>query len=162
VRILGIDPGYGILGWSVVESDLTLVDYGTIETSSLLSFDERLLQIHNALRKIIDEYSPEFAAVEKLFFQNNTTTAMDVAKAIGAVILTLKISDIGYEEYTPSQVKQAITGYGRAPKEQMQQMIKRIFGIREVPRPDDAADALAAAICHANTMSPAAEQFRIK
>jgi len=148
VRILGIDPGYGILGWSVVESDLTLVDYGTIETSSLLSFDERLLQIHNALRKIIDEYSPEFAAVEKLFFQNNTTTAMDVAKAIGAVILTLKISDIGYEEYTPSQVKQAITGYGRAPKEQMQQMIKRIFGIREVPRPDDAADALAVAACH--------------
>jgi crossover junction endodeoxyribonuclease RuvC len=148
VRILGIDPGFGILGWSVIESDLTLIDYGTIETSSMMPFDERIYLIHGALKKIIAEYAPEFASIEKIFFQKNTTTAMDVAKAMGAVLLTLRMCNVGYQEYTPSQVKQAITGYGRAPKEQMQQMIKKIFSIKETPRPDDAADALAIAACH--------------
>ncbi len=148
MRVLGIDPGFGILGWSVIESDLVIVDYGAIETSPLLSFDERIYHIHSALKKIIAEYSPDFVAIEKLFFQRNTTTAMDVAKAIGAVVLTLRMCNLSYQEYSPSQIKQAITGYGRASKEQMQQGIRKIFNLKEIPRPDDAADALAIAACH--------------
>jgi len=148
VRILGIDPGYGILGWSVIENNLVMVDYGTIETSSKLRFDDRLLQIHLALKKIINEYAPECVSIEKIFFQKNTTTAMDVSKTIGAVILTIRMFNLQYYEYTPSQVKQSITGYGRATKEQMQQMVQKIFKIKELPKPDDAADALAVAACH--------------
>jgi crossover junction endodeoxyribonuclease RuvC len=148
VRILGIDPGYNILGWSVIEKNQTIVDFGVIETSADKRIDERLMEIHIALASIIARFKPECAAIEKLFFTKNIKTGMDVAKAIGAVILTLKLNDIGYFEYTPSQVKQAVTGYGRADKVQMKSMIKSIFKMEAQPRSDDAADALAVALCH--------------
>jgi len=148
VRILGIDPGYGILSWAVIEKNQKLIDYGIIETSSGISIGERILEIHHKLNEIINKYRPESAGVEKLFFTKNMTTGLDVAKTIGAVILTLKLNKIGYSEYTPSQVKQAITGYGRADKEQMMLMIKTIFAMKELPKRDDAADALAIALCH--------------
>lgn len=148
MRILGIDPGYGILGWAVIEQNQKLIDYGIIETSSGISIGERILEIHHKLNEIINKYRPESAGVEKLFFTKNMTTGLDVAKTIGAVILTLRLNEIGYSEYTPSQVKQAITGYGRAGKEQMMLMIKTIFAMKELPKRDDAADALAIALCH--------------
>jgi len=148
VRILGIDPGYGILGWSVIEKNLKIIDFGTIETSSSEKIDDRLLFIHEKLKQILVEYSPDTVAIEKLFFSKNTTTALNVAKAIGVVVLTIRIHGLDYAEYTPLQVKQAITGYGRASKEQMQVMIKKIFSLKEIPKPDDAADALAIAACH--------------
>ena len=148
MRILGIDPGYGILGWSVIEDNLKLVNYGTIRTEKELPFDERLLIIHKELNTIISEFKPDNAAIEKIFFQKNTKTAIDVAKVIGVVALTLKLSEISYAEYTPNQIKLAITGYGKADKAQVQEMIKRLLNIKEVPKPDDAADALAIAICH--------------
>ena len=148
MRILGIDPGYGILGWAVIANDQTLIDYGSIETSADQHLDERILNIHNRLNSIIDRYRPDTAGVEKLFFTKNLTTGLDVAKTIGAVILTLKLNNISYSEYTPSQVKQAITGYGRAGKDQIMLMMKTIFNLKEMPACDDAADALAIALCH--------------
>lgn len=148
MRILGIDPGYGILGWSVVDKHQTLIDYGIIETSSDQNIDERIFAIHIQLSSIIERYRPDCAAVEKLFFTKNIKTGMNVAKTIGALLLTLRLNNIGYYEYTPLQVKQAITGYGRAGKEQMKFMIKSIFSMSEAPTPDDAADAIAIALCH--------------
>ncbi len=148
MRILGIDPGYNILGWSVIEKNQTIIDFGIIETSPDKRIDERLMEIHIGLGSIIARLKPECAAIEKLFFTKNIKTGMDVAKAIGAVILTLKLNDIGYFEYTPSQVKQAVTGYGRADKAQMKSMIKSIFKMEAQPSSDDAADALAVALCH--------------
>jgi len=148
VIILGIDPGYAILGWSVIDSGLRLIDYGAIETSPGKKIDQRIYEIHLGLEDIISRYRPDCVAIEKLYFQKNTKTAMDVARTIGAVLLTIRLAGLDYSEYTPTQVKQAITGFGRATKDQMQVMIKTIFGIKEVPRPDDAADAVAIAACH--------------
>ncbi|MCP4131566.1 MAG: crossover junction endodeoxyribonuclease RuvC [bacterium] len=148
MRILGIDPGYGILGWSIIEKDFNLIDFGTIETKSSEEIAERLVDIHKQLSAIISLYSPSTVAIEKLFFAKNTKTAIDVAKTIGVILLTIKIAGLDYAEYTPSQVKQAMTGFGRASKEQMQVMIQRLFNIKEIPKPDDAADALAIAACH--------------
>ena len=133
MRILGIDPGYGILGWAVIEKNQKLIDYGIIETSSGKLIGERILEIHHKLNDIINQYHPESAGVEKLFLTKNMTTGLDVAKTIGAVILTLKLNKISYSEYTPSQVKQAVTGYGRAGKEQMMHMIRTIFKLKELP-----------------------------
>ncbi len=149
MRIIGIDPGYGILGWSVIDSGLKLAAYGTIQTPPGEPIDFRLLQIYSELLDIIKKYSPEHAAIEKLFFSRNTTTALDVSKTIGVVLLAFRQSGIDYSEYAPVQVKKAITGFGRAGKVQMQTMIARIFGLKEIPKPDDAADALAIAACHA-------------
>ncbi len=148
MRILGIDPGYGILGWAVVEKNQQLIDYGIIQTDSRSTIDERLLEIHGRLIEIISLHKPACAAIEKLFFVKNITTGIDVAKTIGAIILTLKLHEICYYEYTPSQIKQAVTGYGRAGKDQMKMMIKSIFKLNELPTPDDAADAIAIALCH--------------
>jgi crossover junction endodeoxyribonuclease RuvC len=148
VRILSIDPGYATLGWAIIEGSLKIVDYGSIRTKSGLGIDERLFIIHDELNKIIDHYKPDCAAIEKLFFAKNTKTAVDVAKCIGVILLTTKLKGLGYDEYTPLQVKNAITGYGRAAKDQIQNMIMKIYKLNEIPRPDDAADALAIAACH--------------
>ena len=148
MKILGIDPGFGILGWAVVDNRQQLIDYGVIETSPGLKIDERLLEIHNRLAGIITLHKPSCAAIEKFFFTKNLTSGLDVARAIGAIILTLRLHGIDYCEYTPSQIKQAVTGYGRAGKEQMKFMVKSIFAMSELPTPDDAADALAIALCH--------------
>jgi len=152
VRILGIDPGYGILGWAVIESDLSILQYGTIETEKDKPIGDRLLDIHRGVEYIIQNFQPETAALEKLFFSKNTTTAMDVSRAIGVVILTLRLAGLTYHEYSPGQVKQAMTGYGKADKGQMQSMVKTLFSLKDIPKPDDAADALAIAACHSFTL----------
>lgn len=148
MRILSIDPGYATLGWAIIEGTLKIIDYGTVQTSSKLEIDERLFIIHNELNSIIASHNPDCLALEKLFFAKNTKTAIDVAKCIGVILLTAKINNLSCSEYTPLQVKTAITGYGRAAKEQMQNIIMKIFKLKELPRPDDAADALAIAACH--------------
>lgn len=148
MRILGIDPGYGIVGWAVVDEGLSVLGCGSIETPAGSQLDDRLLEIHNALRDVITEFHPEAAAIERLFFSRNTTTAMDVAKAIGVIMLTLRQAGISHGEYTPVQVKQAITGYGRASKEQIQVMISRICKINACALKDDVADAISIAVCH--------------
>ncbi len=148
MRILGIDPGYNILGWSAIDDKLKIHGYGVITTPSGEPLDTRLLSIHKSLHEIIREFGPDVVAVEKLFFNKNTKTVMDVAKAIGVILLTIRLSPAELAEYTPTEIKQAITGYGRATKQQVQFMVKKIFNIKELPKPDDAADALAIALCH--------------
>jgi crossover junction endodeoxyribonuclease RuvC len=148
VRILSIDPGYATLGWAIIEGSLNIIDYGSIETDRVLGIDERLLIIHQQLNIIINTYKPDCLAIEKLFFAKNTKTAIDVAKCIGVILLTAKLNGLSYSEYTPSQVKNAITGYGRAAKDQIQNIIMKIYKLKELPHPDDVADALAIAACH--------------
>lgn len=152
MRILGIDPGTGILGFGVIDIDnkskATLVDAGVIRTPVKQPDSDRLLTIYDELHEIITDLKPQLMSVEKLFFAQNVTTAMSVAQARGVVLLCGKQHGLELFEYTPLQIKQALTGYGRADKKQMQEMVRVILGLTEVPKPDDCADALAAAICH--------------
>jgi crossover junction endodeoxyribonuclease RuvC len=153
MRILGIDPGYGIVGFGVVDyinSEYKVVDYGVIETSKEESMPARLALVYKGIKSLIEEYKPDEMAVEQLFFFKNHTTVIPVAEARGVVLLA-GIDNCGeIFEYTPLQIKQALTGNGRAEKKQVQYMVKAILGLQNIPRPDDAADALAVAICHAN------------
>jgi len=152
--ILGLDPGTATVGYAILDknkSKLTAVEYGCIKTSSCQPAGDRLVCIEKELQKIIKLFKPDEAAVEKLFFLNNITTAMAVSQARGVMILTLAKLKLPTFEYTPLQVKLTVTGYGKAPKMQIQRMVKGILGLKELPHPDDAADALAIAICHANT-----------
>jgi crossover junction endodeoxyribonuclease RuvC len=155
MRILGIDPGTGILGFGVIDSDkrgkLTLVDAGVIRTPVKEDDAVRLQTIFDELTQIIKETNPQAMSVEKLFFARNVTTAMTVAQARGVVLLCGKQAGLEISEYTPMQIKQAITGYGKADKKQMQEMVRVILNLKTVPKPDDAADALAAAITHSMT-----------
>jgi len=148
LRILGIDPGYDIVGWSVLDDGFKVENYGVIKTSPQDEFEERLLQIHRGLNNIIDEFNPHCAAIEKIFFQNNTKTAIPVAKAIGVIILTLKLKGISYSEYSPTEIKCSVTGYGKADKDQVYFMMRKLLKLESIEGPDDAADALAIAICH--------------
>ena len=156
MRILGIDPGTGILGFGVIEvgkaGKAQLVDAGVIRTPVKEDDAVRLQTIFDELTDIIMQTKPQEMAVEKLFFAQNVTTAMTVAQARGVVLLCGMQNQLRIAEYTPLQIKQALTGYGRAEKKQMQEMVRVILGLKEVPEPDDAADALAAAICHSMTM----------
>jgi crossover junction endodeoxyribonuclease RuvC len=155
VRILGIDPGTGILGFGVIDIEQTkpvLVDAGVIRTPVKQADSERLLTIYTELKELIELHKPEIMSVEKLFFSQNVTTAMSVSQARGIVLLLGKQHDLELYEFTPQQIKQAITGYGKADKKQMQEMVRMLLGLQEVPKPDDAADALAAAICCASSM----------
>jgi len=155
VRILGIDPGTGILGFGIIETDsykMRLVDAGVIRTPVHEDDAVRLLTIYEELSDIIAETKPSSMAVEKLFFAQNVTTAMTVAQARGVVLLCGKQSELDIYEYTPLQIKQALTGYGRAEKKQIQEMVRVILELKEAPQPDDCADALATAICHSMTM----------
>jgi crossover junction endodeoxyribonuclease RuvC len=147
VRTIGIDPGFGILGWAVIDDSVKLVDYGSIETPKGMPIDERLFIIHSELKSVIERYKPEQAGIEKLFFAKNTTTALDVSKAVGVILLAFRQYALPYREFSPLQVKQAITGYGRADKKQLQFVIMKLFRLKELPQPDDAADALAVAFC---------------
>lgn len=151
MRILGIDPGTGILGFGVIDFDKrgksTLVDAGVIRTPVKQPDSERLLTIYTELSELISELNPEVMSVEKLFFAQNVTTAMSVAQARGVVLLCGEQRNLELHEYTPLQIKQALTGYGRADKKQIQEMVRVVLGLRDVPKPDDCADALAAAIC---------------
>jgi crossover junction endodeoxyribonuclease RuvC len=151
VRIIGIDPGTGILGFGVVDTangKSKLVTAGVITTPPHTPLDERLEEIFDGLTDIIAETKPDVMSVEKLFFARNVTTAMSVASARGVAILTGRKARLPIAEYTPMQIKQSLTGYGKADKKQVQEMVRMQLGLKEVPKPDDAADALAAAITH--------------
>lgn len=155
MRILGIDPGTGILGFGVIDSRAgkgTLVDAGVIRTTAKEDDAVRLKTIFDELTQIIKETNPTEMSVEKLFFAQNVTTAMSVSQARGVILLCGKQAGLNIFEYTPLQIKQALTGYGRADKKQIQEMVKAILNLKEIPKPDDCADALAAAITHSMTM----------
>lgn len=155
MRILGIDPGTGILGFGVIEVDgrqkASLLDAGVIRTPVKQPDSERLLTIYDELSQVIKELKPQVMSVEKLFFAQNVTTAMSVSQARGVVLLCGEQNNLELHEYTPLQIKQALTGYGRAEKKQMQEMVRVVLGLKDIPKPDDCADALAAAICHSMT-----------
>lgn len=155
MRIIGIDPGTGILGFGIIEivkGKPVLVDGGVIRTPVKEDDAVRLLTIYEELTDIIAQTKPDEMAVEKLFFARNVTTAMTVAQARGVVLLTAMQAGIKIAEYTPMQIKQALTGYGKAEKKQIQEMVRVVLGLKEIPKPDDAADAIAAAITHSMTL----------
>ncbi len=156
MRILGIDPGIAIVGWGVIESDgfgrkIRTLDYGAITTPSTMKTEDRLTTVHQEMCTIIRTYQPEAASIEELFFNTNQKTGIIVAEARGVLLLACRLYNVEVHEYTPLQIKQSIVGYGRAEKKQMMSMVTMLLGLRETPKPDDTADALAAAICHANT-----------
>lgn len=165
MRILGIDPGYAIVGYGILEYDnvhFKVINYGAITTGAETPFAERLLEIHTDMCSILDKFKPDCMSIEKLYFNTNTTTGIDVAQARGVTMLAAAQRDISIYEYTPLQVKVAVTGYGRAEKHQMQEMVKNILHLNAVPKPDDAADALAIAICHGHTGGSRLGQMRIE
>ena len=153
MRILGIDPGLAIVGWAVLDSvrgNLQPVAFGAITTPAHTDIESRLLIIKEDLETIIDKYHPEEMAIEELFFNTNITTGIAVAEARGVILCTAHAKGVKISEYTPLQVKQAIVGYGRAEKKQVIMMVTSFLGLKEAPKPDDTADALALAICHAH------------
>lgn len=151
MRIIGIDPGTGILGFGVVDvvaGKAKMVDAGVIKTPAHTPLDERLEDIFDSLTDIIAETKPSVMSIEKLFFARNVTTAMSVSHARGVAMLTGRKAGLVISEYTPMQIKQTLTGYGKADKKQVQEMVRLHLGLKDVPKPDDCADALAAAITH--------------
>ena len=151
MRILGIDPGTGRLGFGVIAVDglrITLIDAGVVTTPAYTPHAERLEDIFDSLTQIIKDTKPEMISIEKLFFSKNITTAMTVSEARGVALLVAQQAHLPIHEYTPNQIKQTLTGYGNAKKPQMQEMVRLQLGLKEAPKPDDAADALAAAITH--------------
>lgn len=151
MRVLGIDPGTAITGYGVVEGDgdnLTLTTYGAVTTPADQPLAQRLQRIYRELRALIVEWDPDSAAVEELFFSKNARTALAVGHARGVALLALTDAGLPIQEYKPAEVKQAVAGYGNAPKDQVQGMVQLLLGLDDRPRPDDAADALAVAICH--------------
>lgn len=152
--ILGIDPGYAITGYGIIVKDkgnLKAIDYGVITTPAKAYFPLRLRDIHESLSHLINEFRPDCVAVEELFFSRNTTTAIGTAQARGVAVLAAAQAGKPVYEYTPLQVKVAVTGYGRAEKMQIQEMVRMLLKLKQQPKPDDAADALAVAICHAHS-----------
>ncbi|MBQ8952735.1 MAG: crossover junction endodeoxyribonuclease RuvC [Clostridia bacterium] len=155
MRILGIDPGLGTMGWGVIETDGVkhrLVQYGAILTQPGQPLPQRLRAIFKGVSQLMATFQPEDVAFEELFFSKNITTGMAVSAARGVALVAVAEKTDNLFEYTPMQIKQAITGYGKADKHQIQMMVRLILGMDETPRPDDAADALAVAITHANSM----------
>ena len=151
--ILGIDPGIAIVGWGVLRYEkgkFTPIAFGSIQTKAGQKVEDRLNQVFDALTAIIDKYHPDVMAIEELFWNTNQKTGIVVAEARGVIILAARRANIPIFEYTPLQVKQAIVGYGRAEKKQVIMMVTSFLGLREAPKPDDTADALALAICHAH------------
>lgn len=151
--ILGIDPGYAIVGWGVIEykaNKFKVIDYGAVTTEAKTPFPLRLCDIYNGLCEIIKKYNPQVLSMEKLFYNNNAKTVIDVAQARGVITLAAQQNGLKIAEYTPLQVKQSVTGYGRAVKKQVQEMTRIILNLEKIPKPDDTADALAMAICHAH------------
>ena len=154
MRIIGIDPGYAIVGYGVIDyksNRFSVVDYGAVTTKAHTPFDSRLSTIYEGLTQLISMYKPDAMSIEKLFFNTNTTTAIDVAQARGVIVLAAAQSGLDIAEYTPLQVKQSVVGYGRAEKKQVQEMTRLMLNLKSVPKPDDTADALALAICHAHS-----------
>ena len=152
--ILGIDPGYAIVGYGLVEfqkNKFKVLDYGAITTDKDEAMSDRLTYIYAELQRLIDKYHPDAVAIEELFFNKNAKTAILVAQGRGTAIVACANKNVALYEYTPLQIKQALVGYGRAEKKQVQYMVKMILNLKEVPKPDDTADALAVAICHGNS-----------
>ena len=153
MRILGIDPGYAIVGYGIIDyhcGHFSVVGYGAVTTSAGIQFPERLNSIYKDIQFLIDKYKPDDLAIEKLYFNTNSTTAIDVAQARGVIVLAAEAWGLSVNEYTPLQVKQSVTGYGRAEKHQVMEMVKSLLCLKAVPKPDDTADALAIAVCHAH------------
>ncbi len=162
--VLGIDPGYALMGWGVVKSEgsrMQLVAYGCIETKAGVPMQNRLRTLQLGVRDLLSIYKPDDVAFEELFFARNVTTALMVGAARGAAIIAAAEYTENLYEYTPMQIKQAITGYGKADKKQIQQMVKLLLKLDEIPRPDDAADAIACAITHCQA-GVAKHQFLMK
>tara|TARA_Y100000310_G_scaffold172215_2_gene172358 strand:+ start:7578 stop:8054 length:477 start_codon:yes stop_codon:yes gene_type:complete len=152
--ILGIDPGSAKIGWGIIKTTKNLksiiktIDYGSIETSKEFTCEERLQTLYNELVKIIKKFKPDLSVVEQLFFFRNAKTAMGVAQARGVILLALQKSKIKIEEFTPLQIKMALTGYGRSSKSEVQKKVKSTLKLKQIPRPNHAADALAACVCY--------------
>ncbi len=150
--VLGIDPGIALMGYGVLREtdtgDPEMLAYGAISTSSKTPTQDRLVQIYAELQQLIDVYKPDTAGVEKLLFGKNVTNAMSVGQARGVALLAIAQKDVELGEYTPAEIKQAVAGYGNAPKPQMQEMVRLLLNLEDIPKPDDAADALAVAITH--------------
>lgn len=162
--ILGIDPGIAIVGYGIIEvrgNNYKAIDYGCITTDSKLLFPDRLKIVYDELINIINKYKPDDYAVEELFFNKNVKTAIKVGQARGVEILAAVNLGLPVFEYTPLQIKQAVVGYGRAEKHQVQEMVKLLLNLQEIPKPDDAADALAIALCHGSCLK-FKESFRMK
>ncbi|MHB1684359.1 MAG: crossover junction endodeoxyribonuclease RuvC [Bacilli bacterium] len=155
MRILGIDPGFGRTGYGVIDTTrgLVAIEYGCVETIAHTPTGERLRDIYDAVTDIIARQKPDVAAIEQLFFNRNVTTAFTTSEARGVVVLAAEMAAVPQVSYTPMQVKQAVVGYGRAEKRQVQEMVRILLGLQATPKPDDAADALAIAIAHAHSSS---------
>lgn len=156
MRILGIDPGYAIVGWGVIDfahNKYLPVSFGAVTTDAKVDFNRRLEIIYDEMSSILDEFKVDSVAIEKLYFTSNQKTAIMVAEARGVILLACKKHSVPIFEYTPLQVKNAVTGYGKANKNQMMEMTRKLLHLKEVPKPDDTADALAMAICHSHTAS---------
>ena len=164
MRILGIDPGYAILGYGIIDVEgnhFKPIEYGAVTTEAGMDMPDRLKVLYNGLMEIIDKYNPQQASIEELFFNNNAKTAINVSQARGVILVAAENCNIPIFEYTPLQIKQAVVGYGRAEKKQVQQMTKAILNLCAVPKPDDIADALAVAVCHAHSYNPRNPQFTV-
>ena len=151
VRVLGIDPGYAIVGWGAVDytgNRFTPAAFGAVTTEAGQPFEERLLAVYGGVRQVLETCRPEALAIEQLFYQHNQTTVIGVAEARGVILLAAAEAGVPVFEYTPMQVKQAVTGYGKAVKKQVQEMTRVLLNLEKVPKPDDTADALAMAIAH--------------
>ncbi len=165
MRILGLDPGYATIGYGIIDYDnfrFKTIAYGAIVTEAEKPFYDRLSDIYDDMNTIIQNYKPDCMSIEKLYFNTNTTTAINVAQARGVVTLAANKQNVKIFEYTPLQVKQSITGYGRAEKHQVMEMVKSILGLSAVPKPDDTADALALAICHGHVSGSIYNCFKEK
>lgn len=152
--ILGIDPGYAIIGYGVVDYNanrFSVLEYGAVTTEAGNKFTSRLAKIYTEINEVIFRCKPDAISIEKLYFNTNTTTAIDVAQARGVILLAATQNNVPVFEYTPLQVKSSVTGYGRAEKKQVMDMVKNILHLEKVPKPDDTADALAIAVCHAHS-----------
>lgn len=165
VVILGIDPGYAIVGWGAlqyVHGRFAPLCFGAITTDAGTPFNSRLESIYNDMRLILQRVKPDVTAIEKLYFTSNKTTAIQVAQARGVILLAAQQQGVDVYEYTPLQVKSAVTGYGKAEKAQVMEMTRRLLGLKETPKPDDTADALAIAVCHAQSGASAIKQRLLK
>ena len=163
MRILGIDPGYGITGFGIVEgqrSDLKLLQYGAITTPAGTDFPLRLQMIYNDMTQLLLMAKPDAVAIEEMFFGQNVTTGIGVAQSRGVILLAVQQAGVPIFQYKPMQVKQSVVGYGNATKHQVQDMTKRILHLNSIPKPDDAADAIAIALCHARSSTSLLAQFK--
>ena len=165
MRILGIDPGYGITGFGLIEAErnrFSLLRCGAITTPAGMDFSARLEIIYEDTRKLLELAKPDAVAIEELFFGQNVTTGIGVAQSRGVILLAIRQAGLTVQQYKPSQVKQAVVGYGNATKHQVQDMTKRLLGLAQMPKPDDAADAIAIALCHARSSTSLLAQVQNK